>query len=70
MCSLGLSANQSAVFLLNQHQSPATSQSTVLFSHNKSAPAINYSQANTVTASRSEAELNVAVGVVVSTGDN
>ena len=31
----------------NQHQPPATSQSAVLFSHNKSAPAISHSQANT-----------------------
>ena len=33
--------------ILNQHQPPAISQSTVLFSHNKSTPAINHSQANT-----------------------
>ena len=34
--------------ILNQHQPPATSQSAVLFSHNKSATAISHSQANTV----------------------
>jgi hypothetical protein len=33
--------------VLNQHQPQANSQSTVLFSHNKSAPAISHSQANT-----------------------
>jgi len=33
--------------ILNQHQPPATSQSAVLFSHNKSAPAISHSQVNT-----------------------
>ena len=33
--------------ILNQHQPLATSQSTVLFSHNKSAPAISHSQTNT-----------------------
>ena len=33
--------------ILNQHQPPATNQSAVLFSHNKSAPAISHSQANT-----------------------
>ena len=33
--------------ILNQHQPPATSQSVVLLSHNKSAPATSHSQANT-----------------------
>jgi len=33
--------------VLNQYQLPATSQSTVLFSHNKSALVISHSQANT-----------------------
>ena len=33
----------------NQHQSTATSQPAVLFSHNKSAPAISDSTANKVT---------------------
>ena len=38
--------------ILNQHQPPATSQSAVLFSHNKSAPAISHSQTNTAIETR------------------
>jgi len=34
-------------YISASHQPPATSQSAVLFSHNKSAPAISHSQANT-----------------------
>ena len=55
MCSLSLSANQPAVLfshILNQHQPLYTSQSAVLFSRNKSAPAISYSQANTANSSQ------------------
>ena len=33
--------------ILNQHRPPATSQSAIQFSHNKSAPVISHSQANT-----------------------
>ena len=33
--------------ILNQYQPPATSQLAILLSHNKSAPAISRSQANT-----------------------
>ena len=33
--------------ILNRHQPPATSQSAVLFSHNRSSPATSHSQANT-----------------------
>jgi len=33
---------------LNQHQPPATSQPTVIFSHNKSVPAISRSRQNRV----------------------
>ena len=33
--------------ILNQHQPPATNQSAVLFSHNKSASTTSHSQANT-----------------------
>ena len=43
-------SQQYCSLILNQHQPPATSQSTVLFSHNKSAPAISHSQANTANA--------------------
>ena len=42
-----------SLILINQHQSPATGQLTVLFSHNKSAPAISHSQANTEIGSLS-----------------
>ena len=41
-------SQQYCSLILNQHQPPATSQSAVLFFHNKSAPAISHSQANTV----------------------
>ena len=37
-------------FILNQHQPPITSQSAVLFSHNKSAPAISHNQTNTASS--------------------
>jgi len=49
LCSLSLSDNQPEVlfFILNQHQPPTTSQSAVLFSHNKLAPVISHRQANT-----------------------
>jgi len=40
-------SQQYCSLILNQHQPPATSQSAVLFSHNKLAPAISHSQANT-----------------------
>ena len=42
-----LTSQQYCSLILNQHQQPATSQSAVLFSHNKSASAINHSQTNT-----------------------
>ena len=35
---------------LNHHQPPATSQSAVLFSHNKSTSAISHSQTNTAVS--------------------
>ena len=38
--------------ILNQHQPPATSQSAVLFSHNKLAPTTSHSPANTAIALR------------------
>ena len=44
-------SQQYCSLILNQHQPPATSQSAVLFSHNKSASPISYSQANTVIVS-------------------
>jgi len=40
-------SQQYCSLILNQHQPPATSQSAVLFSHNKLAPVISHSQANT-----------------------
>jgi len=40
-------SQQYCSLILNQHQPPGTSQSAVLFSHNKSAPAISHSQAHT-----------------------
>ena len=40
-------SQQYCSLILIQHQPPATSQSAVLFSHNKSAPATSHSQANT-----------------------
>jgi len=40
-------SQQHCSLILNQHQPPAISQSAVLFSHNKSAPANSHSQANT-----------------------
>ena len=40
-------SQQYCSLILNQHQPPATSQSAVLFSHNKSTPVISHSQANT-----------------------
>jgi len=43
-------SQQYCYLILNQHQPPATSQSAVLFSYNKSAPAINHSQAKTAGA--------------------
>ena len=43
-------SQQYCSLILNQHQPPATSQSAVLFSHNKSALAISHSQANTTIA--------------------
>jgi len=50
LCSLGLSATsqQYCSLIINQHQPPVTNQSAVLFSHNKSAPAISHSQTNIV----------------------
>jgi len=39
LCSLGLSANQPAVFFSHIESAPATSQPAVFFFHNKSAPA-------------------------------
>jgi len=44
-------SQQYCSLILNQHQPPATSQSAVLFSHNKSAPAIDHSQTNTMNDS-------------------
>jgi len=41
-------SQQYCSLILNQHQPPATSQSAVLFSHNKLAPAISHSQASTI----------------------
>jgi hypothetical protein len=41
-------SQQYCFLILNQHQPPVTNQSAVLFSHNKSSPAISYSQVNTV----------------------
>ena len=40
-------SQQYCSLILNQHQPSATSQSAVLLSHNKSAPAISHSPANT-----------------------
>ena len=40
-------SQQYCSLILNQHQPPATRQSTVLFSHNKSISAINHNQTNT-----------------------
>ena len=44
LCSSGLSATSQQYFSLtnNQNKPPSTSQSTVLFSHNKSAPATSH----------------------------
>jgi len=42
-------SQQYCFFIPNQHQPPATSQSAVLFFHNKSAPAISHNQTNTAT---------------------
>ena len=44
-------SQQYCSLILNQHQPPATSQSAVLFSHNKSAQAISYNQTNTANIS-------------------
>jgi len=38
----------------NKHQSPATSQPTILFSYNKSVPAISHSQPNRAICRRVE----------------
>ena len=46
--SLGLLANQSVVLLPHTKSAPATSQTTVLFSYNKSTLATSHSQANIV----------------------
>ena len=43
-----LVSQQYCSLILNQHQPPATSQSAILFSHNKSAPTTRHSQVNTV----------------------
>ena len=43
-------SQQYCSLILNQHQPSATSQSAILFSYNKSAPAISHSQANTAIA--------------------
>ena len=47
-------SQQYCSLILNQHQPPASSQSTVFFSHNKSAPTISHSQANTSNISMLE----------------
>ena len=50
--------------ILNQHKPPATSQSAVLFSRNKLAPAISHIQANT-TIDMLGCEFRALVGNVV-----
>ena len=45
-------SQQYCSFILNQHQPPATSQSAVMFSHNKSAPVISHSQTNTAMVNK------------------
>ena len=42
-------SQQYCSLILNQHQPPATSQSALLFSRNKSAPVISHSQTNTIS---------------------
>ena len=42
-----LACQPTSPLILNQHQPPATNQSAVLSSYNKSAPTIRHSQANT-----------------------
>jgi len=54
-------SQQYCSLILNQHQPPTTSQSAVLFSHNKSAPANSHSQANTAFNIHSNLNTHVAI---------